>query len=260
MIDGSNSEKITSSFDEIRVSLDGYNAEMHDYHRGSGSFEKTTKAISLLEKSGARIRIAMTVTKKNVNDIELMAKKYGNKLIFQPLFNAGNAKNRNMAITGEEYYYALKKAKGVEPYAKIAPKLMQLKNKGITKCAIGEGEISISHSGDVYPCHMLHLPEYYAGNIREKRIVEIYETSTVLSKTRNLSVLTRKTCKECPVRLLCSGSCRARALYLANDLDAADSFCEYEFLAFTEGLFSSSELTSPDADCQTECNCGNVKC
>lgn len=254
-IDKNNFCKIASSFNVIRVSIDGFTADMHDYHRGVGSFQKTVNAIDLLDIAGANIRFAMTVTRKNMDDISQMAERYGQKLIFQPLFNTEIAKKRNLTISGEEYFLALKKAKGVEPYSQISQVLISQKNKGTTKCAIGDVEISISHNGDVYPCHMLHLPKYFAGNIREQSISEIYIKSPVLIKARNLSVNTRKYCRECPIRLLCGGTCRARAYYLSGDLDSADGFCEYEFLAFTEGLLDSIELVPLEKN-----SCNGFKC
>jgi radical SAM protein with 4Fe4S-binding SPASM domain len=257
LIDESNIDMIALSFDEIRVSVDGSSEATHDYHRGAGSFEKTTKAISLLQNAGSRLRLAMTVTKRNIIEVESAALRYGGQLLFQPLFNAGNAKDSNLAISGEDYFFALKTAKGVEPYAKLGQTLTRLKNKGVTKCAISDVEISISHNGDVYPCHMLHLPAFYAGNIREQTISDIYKNSPILNKLRDLSVNTRENCRECPVRLLCGGSCRARALYLTGNADAADSFCEYEFLAFTEGLLCSMEFTSPDSNGHICYECGN---
>jgi len=260
MINELNVKTISSSFDVIRISIDGYTPEKHDYHRGVGSYNLTTKAIKLLEEAGSQIRLAMTVTKQNIGDIELMAERYGNKLIFQPLFNAGSAKGSDLAITGDEYFYALKNAKGVEPYAQIGQGLQHLKNRGTTRCAIGDAEISIAHNGDVYPCHMLHLPEYCAGNIRVKPIVDIYKNSSVLAKTRELSIQTRENCQECPVRLLCGGSCRARAFYLTGNLDATDSFCEYEFLALTEGLIRSADFNSLDKSVSTGCECGQLCC
>lgn len=257
-IDEKNVETIVSSFNEIRISIDGCTPEKHDYHRGIGSFKKTTNAIALLEKSGANIRLAMTVTKNNIDEIQQMAECYGNRLIFQPLFETGSAKHRGLGITGEEYFYALKTAKGVEPYSQIGQTLLRLKNRGTTKCAIGDAEISISHNGDVYPCHMLHLPDYLAGNIRERTILDIYTNSKLLEHVRALNVNTRDNCKECPIRLLCGGTCRARALFQSGNLDVADNFCDYEFLAFTEGLLNSVELTSLDTNNCSSCECGNL--
>jgi radical SAM protein with 4Fe4S-binding SPASM domain len=239
---------ISRSFDEIRISVDGSSAEIHDFHRGPGTYAKTMTALKLLDDQGAQVRVAMTVTKHNIGDISNAAKKFGSRFMFQPLFNAGNAKlNAELAITGDEYYEALATADGVEPMARVGAVVTSLKNRGTTKCAIGDTEISISHCGDVYPCHMMHLKAYKAGNIREQSIQKIYLSSPVLAAARQLTIAARPECSECAIRLLCGGACRARAYYLAGDLNACDSFCDYEFAAFINGLFRSAELKSASA-------------
>jgi len=255
LINESNAEQISSSFDEIRISVDGYKSATHDFYRGPGSHEKTVRAIDLLETAGANIRIAMTVTKQNIEEIELMAKFYGSRLTFQPLFNAGSARNNNseMAITGEEYFHALNNAKGVAPMGDLGRSLERLRGRGTTSCAIANGEISISHNGDVYPCHMLHVPEFYAGNIRELNISNIYSQSTILNKIRQQSIYTKENCTICPIRLLCGGGCRARTYYLTRDLNGVDDFCEYELLAFIEGLMQSAVLNDVDKNSNTYC-------
>jgi radical SAM protein with 4Fe4S-binding SPASM domain len=43
----------------------------------------------------------------------------------------------------------------------------------LLKCGVGEGQISISFSGDVYPCALLHNPKLKAGNITENSLAEI---------------------------------------------------------------------------------------
>lgn len=252
---------ISSSFDEVRISLDGSCSKIHDLHRGNGTFDKTIEAIRLLDEEGARVRIAMTVTKHNLHDISAAARRFGSRLMFQPLFNAGNAKlNGEMAITGEEYYNALAEAENVAPMANLGPRLASLKNRGTTKCAIGDVELSISHSGDVYPCHMMHVDGFLAGNIRDQSIQQIYETSPVLQKARKLEVSARPECAECPIRLLCGGTCRARAYYLAGDLNACDAFCDYEFSAFIDGLFLSVDLKDANTISVKSNDCGACSC
>ena len=254
LINESNAKQISSSFDEIRISVDGYKSATHDFYRGAGSHKKTVRAINLLEIAGANIRIAMTVTKQNIGEIELMAKSYGSRLTFQPLFMAGSARNNSeMAITGEEYFHALNNAKGVAPMGDLGRSLERLRGRGATSCAIANGEISISHNGDVYPCHMLHVPEFYAGNIRELNISNIYSHSAVLKKIRQQSIYTRENCTICPIRLLCGGGCRARTYYLTGDLNGVDDFCEYELLAFIEGLMQSAVLNDVDKNSNTYC-------
>lgn len=239
LISSDNIEKIHSLFDSIRISVDGCSDAVHDRLRGHGNFKKTMRSVELLEKSGANFSIAMTVTQWNIHEIQSMADRFGSRLTFQPLYEVGNARGQSLGITGTEYFEALQKAQNVEPYGKLAQRLAQMKNRGCTRCAIGEGEISISETGDVFPCHMLHVPRFCAGNIRKQRFKNIYELSSVLQEIRQLSVNTRSECRHCPVRLLCAGGCWARAFYAHGDLNAPDEFCEYEFLAFKEGLLHS---------------------
>jgi len=59
-----NVKRISETFDLIKISLDGSTSEIHELHRGKGSFIKTLKAINLLIQQEAPIQIAMTVTKK----------------------------------------------------------------------------------------------------------------------------------------------------------------------------------------------------
>ncbi len=242
-INESNAQKIAKTFDIIRISIDGSTSFFHDFHRGEGTLDRTKNAIDLLLQHGANLKIAMTVTKHNIGDIEKMASIYGDILTFQPLFEAGNAKSiEDQSITGMEYFTALKDAKNVTVMGGIVKHLNRMRNRGTTKCVIGDGEISIGHNGDVYPCHMVHLPEFLAGNIREKNISDIYSSSEVIKSTRKLHIDARPECAECLVRLFCGGSCRARALYMAGDINACDDFCDYELSAYINGLFEEAQL------------------
>jgi radical SAM protein with 4Fe4S-binding SPASM domain len=105
------------------------------------------------------------------------------------------------------------------------------------KCATGDAEISISSAGDMYPCHLLHLPQFLAGNAKQDLFEHIYETSEVLKTIRRVSVLEMEQCRECDVRFICGGACRARAFYEKGRIDVSDDFCEYEKLAIINGLF-----------------------
>ena len=236
-----NVEKIIDSFDAVRISIDGSNKEINDFHRGDGTYQQITEAIELLDEHKARVVLAMTVTKQNIDDISEIAKKYGSRLTFQPLFDAGNAKlNREMAITGNEYYEALSNAQNVAAMANIGNSLNSLRNRGTTKCAIADSEISISHDGNVFPCHLVHADEFKAGNVLIDSIKDIYHHSPTLTASRNLTIYARPECSECAIRLLCGGSCRARALYLEGDINACDDFCDYEFSAYLDGIFQTA--------------------
>lgn len=243
LIDEKNVNKISNIFNLIKISLDGSTPDIHDFHRGTGSFTKTMKAVDLLIKHKAPLQIAMTVTKINIHDIDAMTKRFGSRLTFAPLFVAGRAKsNKGLSISGKEYYKALSSVSGVKPLSRLCSSLASSRQKPILKCAIGDGEISISETGDVYPCQLLHFPEFNAGNIKEAPLKSIYETSEVLQSCKNLTVLEVDGCKKCDIRFICGGGCRARAFYEKNRLDVSGDFCDYEKLAFINGLFELHEF------------------
>lgn len=243
LINNDNVKQISELFDLVKISLDGGTSEIHDFHRGEGSFYNTLTAIELLIQNKAKLQVSMTVTKRNINNIESMVNKFGSLLSFAPLFKAGRAKNnKRLSITGREYYNALNSIDNVNPMSYLCSSLDRAKKQRIMKCAIGDAEISISDTGDVYPCHLLHLPQFLAGNVKEKSLEAIYQTSDNLKSCRQLNVLNVKGCKQCDIRFICGGSCWARAFYEKKKINVSDDFCEYEKQAFINGLFDLHEF------------------
>ena len=243
LIDEENAKQIAEVSDLIKISLDGSTPEINDVHRGKDTFYKVLKAIDLLIRENAPLQILMTVTKKNINDIQAMVAKFGSLLSFAPLFKAGRAKtNKGLAITGGKYYEALSSVKRVNPLSYLRSSLDKAKKQKIMKCAIGDAEISISDTGDVYPCHLLHIPQFFAGNVKEQSLESIYQTSDKLKECRKLTVLEIKGCNKCDIRFICGGACRARAFFEKGKIDVSDDFCEYEKLAFTNGLFELNQF------------------
>jgi radical SAM protein with 4Fe4S-binding SPASM domain len=236
-------KEIADIFDLVKISIDGSTPAIHEFHRGKGSFAKSMRAVDLLIQNDAPLQIAMTVTKKNIHDIDAMTKRFGSRLTFAPLFTAGRAKTKKeLHITGKEYYEALSSVDCVKPLSYLCSSLAASKRKPIMKCAFGDAEISISDTGDVYPCQLLHFPQFYAGNIRKQSLRSIYESSGVLKSCREMTVLEVTGCKTCDIRFICGGGCRARTFYEKNRLDVSGDFCEYEKLAFINGLFELYEV------------------
>lgn len=238
LIDEKNIQKIKDYFDEVRISIDGSTAQMHEKFRGKNSYKKTEKAINLLNEYDVPYLISMTVNKLNIEDVPAMAKKYGSRLNYAPLFPAGNAKKNqeDISISGLDYYDALSKADGVNPLSYCESSLDGAKFCRLCKCAIGDAEISISPTGDVYPCQLLHYPEFFAGNIFNNGIVDIYNKSDILKKCKTLTVDNIKGCKTCFLRYICAGACRARSFHECGDIFSSGNFCEYEKEAFINGI------------------------
>ena len=239
LISPSNINDIKQSFDKVSISIDGSTKEKHEFFRGKGSYNKTMRAIELLDENEIPCRLSMTVNRLNIDDVENMAAQYGNRLSFQPLFPAGNAKksDEDLSITGKEYYEVLKNAFGVNPMGYCESTLSAARQKRRCKCAVGGTELSISETGDIYPCQLLHYPQFLIGNIHKDKISELFETSPVIKQCSEMVVDNIEGCSSCFLKYVCGGACRARAFHECGNILTCGSFCEYEKLSFVNGIF-----------------------
>lgn len=237
-----NAPKIAQLFGLIKISIDGSSEEINARTRNKGSFEKSLRGYELLVESNANVLVAMTVTQVNIHDVNAMTQKFGNRLTFQPFFHAGRgSENDSLGINGREYYEALANVEGVSPMGGFASILERVRGRGVTKCAMADAEISISENGDVYPCQMMTDEQFKGGNIFENSISEILN-SDIFQKLITFSSKTNEGCKECPIKLLCGGACRARSFYQTGDVFINSDFCEYEKLAYINGIFENYEF------------------
>jgi radical SAM protein with 4Fe4S-binding SPASM domain len=86
---------------------------------------------------------------------------------------------------------------------------------------------------------LLHEKKFFAGNVRETPIAQIYDESDVLKYVRKLNVESVSGCKKCSVRYLCAGACRGRAYLDSGSLKVSGKFCDYEFNSIIDGLFKN---------------------
>ncbi len=240
LINPSNISDLKSSFDSVSISIDGSSASRHDTFRGNGSYAKVESAIALLDSHGIPYRLSMTVNRKNIDDVEAMAKLYGNRMNFAPLFPAGRASSgrEDVSISGKEYFECLKCASGVNPLGYCESTLESSQERRRCKCAIGGYEISVSPTGDVYPCQLLHYPEFLIGNVHNGSLVELLSGSPVIERCSRMVVDNIEGCSSCFLRYVCGGACRARAYHESKNIFTSGSFCEYEREAFIDGIFS----------------------
>ena len=240
LINEKNINKIKECFWKVTISMDGSTRERHEKFRGPNTYDKTIKAIGLLDAYSIPNYLSMTVNRLNINDVGDMAKKYGRKLRFAPLFPAGNANKSeiDLSISGKEYYDVLNNTNGVNPLSYCESTLDASQKCRRCKCAIGGSELSISATGDVYPCQLLHYPQFYIGNIHEHSIVNLYRNSDIIEKCARMTVDNIEGCKSCPIKYICGGACRARAYHEKGDIMVSGEFCEYEKEAFINGIFN----------------------
>lgn len=235
LITEENARFIKETFDLVTLSIDGPTRETHRLTRGD-NYDQVMRAVQILEHHGIDYSLSMTVTRLNIDQVEAMAQRFGSRLNFAPLFPVSDLADDELSITGRQYYETLAGAFGVNPLGYCESSLDISKCIQTHKCAIGDNEISISPTGDVYPCQLLHLDEFLAGNVHERSIKEIYQDSPALKRCASLDVDTMGKCKDCAIRYICGGACRARGYYETGDINATGDFCDYELNAFLDGI------------------------
>ncbi|EQJ88962.1 radical SAM additional 4Fe4S-binding SPASM domain protein [Clostridioides difficile P53] len=88
--------------------------------------------------------------------------------------------------------------------------------KRITGCGAGNEYLSVTPSGDIYPCHQ------FVGN-EEFKMANIFDEEIVLPENlknmfREAHVYTKEECKQCWNKFYCSGGCHANAINFNNDI------------------------------------------
>ena len=241
--------------DQVTISVDATTPQKHALTRGD-NLNAVERAIAMLDSHNIPCSISMTVTSLNIDEVEPMARKYGARLSFAPLFPVSDQAN-SLAITGDQYYNALKAAAGVNPLAYCETSLDAAMKSPCLKCAIAEGEISIAPNGDVYPCQLLHNPEFLCGNIRSTPIAQIYADSAAAKRCRALTVDNLDKCNRCAIKYICGGACRARSFYESGDITNVGPFCSYELNAYLDGIariYSANAIAQHTATPHNDCN------
>jgi radical SAM protein with 4Fe4S-binding SPASM domain len=245
LVNKGNALRIKDLFSLIKVSLDGPTGAINDQTRGKGTFAKARRGFDALLAAGANVLVSMTLTQRNIDQVESMIEEFGNLVTFAPMFHAGRGSEKNdLAITGEEYYNALASVQNVNPLSVVNNLIASGRGRRLTRCAMAETEISIADDGGVYPCQLLHEPQFCAGNIKYQSILDVYN-SPIFRELRKINVYSVAGCSVCPIRHICGGACRARAYYENGSLQVSGEFCTYEQLAYVNGLLDATQF-APD--------------
>ncbi|MEW5735707.1 MAG: heme b synthase [Thermodesulfobacteriota bacterium] len=236
----------------ISVSLDGPDPETHDRFRGvPGAFEGALSGIENAKAAGIEFQINTTITQLNfglIEKIQDLAVRIGaaahhifllvptgrGKYILDQAINADqyeealtwfyNQRDKTpMALkaTCAPHYYRILRQKAREEGKEVSFETHGL--DAVTRgCLAGTGFAFVSHVGRVQPCGFLDVE---AGDVRRQPFDEIWKSSPVFNRLRDLGCLTGK-CKACEYRRVCGG-CRARAFEATGDFMAEEPLCSY---------------------------------
>jgi len=185
----------------VHVSVYGATPQTHDeFTKRPGSLERTLRGVRLAREAGMQVRINMSVTSSNVNEVpqviefaEATGCTYGINPFISNRYD-GTTSSRDHQLDRDAlkslYTGPLRSFLGEPNYDTGAS----------MQCGCARGTCGITATGIVYPCIGSPIP---SGSLREKSFREIWETSPEFLKIRGLTPDHFDTCKTCPDRPFC---------------------------------------------------------
>lgn len=184
LINEENAKFLVETFDEIRISIDGFK-EINDKLRGEGTFNKAMGAFSKILNSKGDPVALITVTSANINSL----KEFSKYLLYNGVFNIhynpvrlyGKAKSEDILHNNKE----------MEDLKDFWSEQLYLKHDQTfenSNCGVGK-YLTINPDGSVYPCHLLSYPEFKLGNVREDNLRSIFEEHEIIKKFKNIDFI-----------------------------------------------------------------------
>ncbi len=228
----------------VQVSLDGSTADVNDWNRGAGSFDKAMRGLELLQHYEIPFRFAYVINKHNVSDVESMVAlavdSGAREIAFGKVKVAGRARGLDgeaipdatqMAAAYHTLYrsHVLTRDTAVTIRCKHNQALLTglQERVGCLPCGAGRTFIQVSYNGDIVPCSLLsNEPKFRLGNVRENRLADVWADSPVYEFFRKTTVDDIPVCIDCAVKYLCGGGCRADAYLQHGDIYELCGDCE----------------------------------
>jgi radical SAM protein with 4Fe4S-binding SPASM domain len=230
------------------VSLDGFDAQTHDFVRGQpGSFEAALAGIRALRRAGIPLHINITAMEYNMAQIEplmdLVDELGTGILLMYQLVPVGRGRGiseaaldlganerliRFMAeaqrttraimepVAGPQYWPFLLQRAGIRRGLRL-----RLAETVFHGCSAGRGFVYIRPNGEVWPCPFLELS---CGNVRETPFSTTWRSAPLFADLRDRERRLKGRCGECEYRRLCGG-CRGRTCAMTGDYLAEDPSC-----------------------------------
>ncbi len=232
----------------LGISLDGPNAEVHDYFRGwQGSFQRTGEMLQAARELGMAVQVNTSVCRRNVNLLDQMAEylaplgiamwalfflvpvgrgveeeritpeEYEN--VFDKLFHWSKTMPYAVKTTEAPHYRRYVMQRGGDPlagprhpgggHADSAERRGHRAPLGVTD---GKGIMFVSNIGEIFPAGFLPI---CCGTFPQENVVEVYQKHPVFLSLRNPAGFKGK-CGVCEYNPICGGS-RSRAFGVTGD-------------------------------------------
>ncbi len=216
------------NIESIAVSLDGPE-DVHDKYRQTGSYKRAIEAIHTLNDAGIPTSVISTLNAENVDRLEELYLILRNTGIgawqLQACSPMGNAANSGVPYSFDVW----KVIDFVRKYAKTAPFLLGFADNigyyteddarlrgningtvPFSGCSAGINSIGIDSVGNVRGCESMYADCFIEGNLREKKLRDIWEDPDAFAYNRHFkSDMLTGNCATCSHGKYCAGGCRS---------------------------------------------------
>jgi SynChlorMet cassette radical SAM/SPASM protein ScmF len=252
----------------VSVSLDGANANTHEWIRGvEGSFENAKEGVRNLVKVGLNPQIILTVMRRNKDQMEnvvRLAESLGAGSVkfnlMHPIERGEKMHEAEEALTIEEL---VKLGRWVEttlsdstnlrlfyhhpPAFRPLGKMFGNNKTGNGTCGI-MGILGVLADGSYALCGIGEsVQDLVFGHAAKDRIEDVWYNTSVLQELREgMPDGLEGVCGDCLMKSRCLGSCVAQNYYLNRNIFAPFWYCEE---ARSQGLFPESRLRPEAKNC-----------
>lgn len=235
----------------LQISVDGLESTHDDFRGMQGSYKKAIWALKEFSAKGYHTTMSTMMLKTNLNELNSLIKLCVSLGVssfklstFMPAGRGGRnfdkylLNSTELKMLAEQMLNEKKKYEGdlyidnKATYPWLFEKKTTLSNANVRNinigCSAARTNIVISPTGEVYPCPFLH--ELSAGNLREKKLRDIWENSEIFFVFRQLNTNQLKgKCRSCDcIPYQCQGGCRAASFLRTGDFYAEDPYCWYK--------------------------------
>lgn len=210
----------------VKISLDGVTAQTHNFLRGSGTFERTLRVLSLLQSAHVQtLCLHYTVHRKNCTELPrlpaFLASIGVRNLVIGVIKPSGRAKSNNsLLIPPSMVPYIQQKIEAVAQSGVITFQTFTDRGWKGFGCPATCNKFGITATGRVTTCAFFGR-ELLGGSIREHSLVTLWKEHI---SQENVFVANNH-CAQCANLPTSRGGCRARALHYHGDVNATDPYC-----------------------------------
>ncbi|MGL4402805.1 MAG: radical SAM/SPASM domain-containing protein [Fusobacteriaceae bacterium] len=225
---------VKESIDEIDVSLDFYQSELHNEFRGQEkAFDWVLETLRLCQKHDISstivfIGINLTLEKENIKGLFEIAKKYGAKLRMNLYRPTNGIIENNIFIP--DYKKIIDILYFIDENYKILAICDPLFSSILTENSFkkdpsGSESLRVLSDGSITPSTYLISEEFRLNTIKEKDILEKIETNEYINFLSNLK--TPVSCDSCKFIKSCNGGVIDRRYLWFKNFSEKDPYCPF---------------------------------